>query len=216
MQRVTDVFLAGLAIVVLTPLLLPLAIMLRFTGEGEVLYRQSRIGIDGQIFKIYKFATMLKNSSNIGSGTLTMKNDPRVLPIGVFLKKTKINELPQLLNILFGDMSIVGPRPLLPDGEELYSPTDQKVIRSVRPGVTGIGSLMLRDEESYYAHRSDAHEFYMRVISPYKAELEVWYIKRKSFWLDIKLIILTFVAIITPTIDLDGYFNGLPEKPSEL
>ena len=98
-----------------------------------------------------------------------------------FYEKRKINELPQLLNILFGHMSIVGPRPLVPSGEANYTPSQAIIIRSVRPGVTGIGSLMLRDEESFYAHRSDAQDFYRNEISPYKASLEIWYVENQSF-----------------------------------
>ena len=92
-------------------MLVPVAIVLRLTGEGEVFFLQERVGKDGKPFKLYKFATMLKNSPNMGTGTVTLKHDPRVLPVGRFLRKTKINELPQLLNILIGDMSVVGPRP---------------------------------------------------------------------------------------------------------
>ena len=176
MSRLFDIILSGIALAIVLPLLLPLVLLLRFTGEGEIIYSQLRVGIRGETFLIYKFATMLKNSPNIGAGTLTMTNDPRVLPVGAFLRKTKINEMPQLLNVLSGDMSIVGPRPLVPEGESNYSRDQSKIIRSVRPGLSGIGSLILRDEENYYAHRPDAKEFYIDVISPYKAQIEIWYV----------------------------------------
>jgi lipopolysaccharide/colanic/teichoic acid biosynthesis glycosyltransferase len=114
MLRVLDFGFSAIALLVLMPLLLPVCILLRFTGEGEVFYAQTRIGLNGKTFKLLKFATMLKNSPQIGAGAITVTNDPRVLPIGRFLRKTKINELPQILNILLGDMSIVGPRPLMP------------------------------------------------------------------------------------------------------
>ena len=123
-----------------------------------------------------------------------MENDPRVLRVGRFLRKTKINELPQLLNILVGEMSVVGPRPLVPEGERNYSPSQSKIIRSVRPGVTGIGSIMLRDEESYYAHRSDASQFYIHTISPYKASLEIWYVNNRSTTLDFLILLGTVLA----------------------
>ena len=112
MTRVCDIFFSALALVFLSPLLIPIALLLRFTGEGEVFFVQERVGLNQQTFGLLKFATMLKDSANIGSGTITVRNDPRVLPVGKVLRKTKINELPQLLNILRGDMSVIGPRPL--------------------------------------------------------------------------------------------------------
>ena len=213
MKRIFDLAVSFFALLVLSPLLVPLTLMLRITGEGEIFYMQPRVGLNGKLFNIFKFATMLKNSPNIGSGTLTMRNDARVLPIGVFLRKTKINELPQLLNILFGHMSIVGPRPLVSSGEANYTTSQAIIIRSVRPGVTGIGSLMLRDEESFYAHRSDAHDFYKNEISPYKASLEIWYVENQSFLLDIQIIVFTAAAILFPNLRVEKTFSSLPAMP---
>ena len=213
MKRIFDLAVSFFALLVLSPLLMPLTLILRITGEGEIFYMQPRVGLNGKLFNIFKFATMLKNSPNIGSGTLTMRNDARVLPIGVFLRKTKINELPQLLNILFGHMSIVGPRPLVSSGEANYTTSQAIIIRSVRPGVTGIGSLMLRDEESFYAHRSDAHDFYRNEISPYKASLEIWYVENQSFQLDIQIVVLTAAAILFPNLRVEKTFSSLPEMP---
>ena len=107
MDRFFDILFSGIALLLLSPLLVPIVITLRLTGEGEVFFLQERVGQAGEKFKLFKFATMLKNSPNIGTGTVTMRGDPRVLPIGRFLRKTKINELPQLLNIFFGDMLLV-------------------------------------------------------------------------------------------------------------
>ena len=216
MKRMFDIALSFFALIVLSPFLLPLVLVLRLTGEGEVFYMQSRIGLNGKSFNIFKFATMLKNSPNIGSGTLTMRDDPRVLPVGVFLRKTKINELPQILNVLLGHMSIVGPRPLVSSGEENYTSSQAAVIRSVRPGVTGIGSLMLRDEESFYAHRSDANDFYKNEISPYKASLEIWYVENQSFYLDLQIIVLTAVAILFPNLKVDKIFTSIPDMPNSI
>ena len=216
MERVLDVLISGLAIIILCPILLPIFLVLRFTGEGEIFYLQPRIGYKGETFSIIKLATMLKNSENIGAGTLTLKKDPRVLPVGKFLRKSKINELPQLFNILIGDMSLVGPRPLVPEGESFYSKKESEIIRSVRPGVTGIGSLVLRDEESYYAHRHDAHEFYKTVISPYKASLEIWYVENKTFFLNIKIIFFTALAIVNPAYLVEKHFKNLPKMPTKL
>ena len=109
--RGLDLFFSGMALFFLAPLLLAIIVVLRMTGEGEVFFRQQRVGIGGKHFKLYKFATMLKDSPNMGTGTVTLTNDPRILPFGFVLRKTKINELPQLINVLKGDMSIVGPRP---------------------------------------------------------------------------------------------------------
>ena len=111
MQRGMDIVLSFLALVVLSPLLFTTCIILRFTGEGEIFFYQTRIGLGGEKLKIIKFATMLKESPNIATGSVTIKNDPRILPAGKFLRRTKINELPQLINVLKGDMSIIGPRP---------------------------------------------------------------------------------------------------------
>ncbi len=191
-------------------------ILLRFTGEGEVFYLQSRVGFKGKIFKVFKFATMKKDSPNIGSGTLTMKNDDRILPIGIFLRKYKINEIPQLINIVLGQMSVVGPRPLVKSGEMNYSNSQAALIRSVRPGLTGIGSLLLRDEESLYGHRTDASEFYKNKISPYKAELEIWYVKNQSLLLDISIIFLTLFAILFPRLRVEDLFSSIPKPPKDL
>ena len=216
MQRILDFFLSIVGLIFISPILVPIIIILKFSGEGEIFYLQPRIGLNGNLFNIIKLATMLKNSENMGAGTLTLKNDPRVLPIGKFLRKSKINELPQLFNILLGDMSIVGPRPLVPEGESFYTESQSKLLRSVRPGVTGIGSLVLRDEESYYAHRQDSHEFYKNVISPYKALVEMWYVENKSIYVDLKIIILTALSIAVPNLKVSLYFKSLPAMPQEL
>ena len=109
MERIFDIVFSTAALLFLSPLILPIVIVLRFSGEGEVFFLQERIGKNGKLFKLFKFATMLKDSPNLGTGTVTMKNDPRILPVGKFLRTTKNNELPQLLNIFLGDMSIIGP-----------------------------------------------------------------------------------------------------------
>ena len=121
MERFFDILFSSFALLVLSPLLIPVVIILKFSGEGEVFFLQERIGKNGKLFKLFKFATMLKDSPNLGTGTVTMKDDPRVLPVGKFLRKTKINELPQLLNIFFGDMSVIGPRPLTAETFGSYS-----------------------------------------------------------------------------------------------
>ena len=214
--RIRDVVVALVAISILSPLFAFVGIALLLTGEGEVFYKQPRVGKDRKVFKIYKFATMLKDSPNMGAGTLTMRNDPRVLPFGKILRKTKVNELPQLLNILFGNMSLVGPRPLVPSGDSLYSEEEARVIRSVVPGLTGLGSLMLRDEEKYYGYREDAVAFYEDVIAPYKASLELWYVRNKTFLLDTKIIFATALSIFFPRFEMGYFFPLAPEFPEGL
>lgn len=215
MQRFFDIFFSLLAIVGLSPIFLVIVLLLRITGEGEVFYKQKRIGRQGKDFYIYKFATMLKNSELLG-GTITLKNDPRVLPIGGMLRKSKLNELPQLINILIGDMSIVGPRPLVPEGELFYTTEASAKIRSIRPGLTGIGSLVLRDEESYYSHRDDAASFYKLVISPYKEKLEVWYIENRSLILYFKIIFFTIIVVVNKNFDMFRFLNLIPRIPQEI
>ena len=198
MKRIFDTVLSTGLILVLLPLFLPLATILRLTGEGKVFYRQKRIGAGQQPFEILKFATMLENSPTIGTGDITLQNDPRVLPVGRVLRKTKINELPQLWNVLVGDMSIVGPRPLTPNHFKHYNDTDRKNIAVVTPGITGLSALVFRDEEKILSDRADPVAFYRDELVPIKASLETWYAKHASFRLDILIGLLTAYAILRP------------------
>ena len=145
-KRFFDIVLSVLAIAILSPLLIPVVIGLLLTGERYVFYFQDRIGFKNKTFSIWKFATMLKNSPNLPGGIHTTSKDPRLMPMGGFLRKTKINELPQLFNILIGDMSIVGPRPLVGKVFDPYPDHIKDKIYNVRPGLTGIGSIIFRDE----------------------------------------------------------------------
>lgn len=197
-KRFLDIFISIIALLVFMPLFIPISIMLKLSGEGEIFYLQERVGIYNRSFKIYKFATMLKNSENMGSGIYTAKNDSRILPIGNFLRKSKINELPQIVNILIGDISLVGPRPLIRRTFELYKEDDQNIICSVKPGLTGIGSIVFRNEEELLA-KADANNleyFYEENITPYKADLEKWYTQNNNFTNDILIIFLTAWVII--------------------
>ena len=216
MPRIIDVLLSILALLVLLPLFIPIVVILLLTGEHKVFYLQTRVGYKNKDFKIIKFATMLSNSSNMGSGSLTLKNDPRVLPFGSFLRKTKINELPQILNIIIGDLSIVGPRPQMQVDFEKYSDTVQKNIYNVRPGLTGIGSIIFRDEESLItlaAENENPHDFYKRGIAPYKGEVEMWYQSHRSIYLDFQLIFMTAWVIVVPTSKLyEKWFKDLPKR----
>jgi lipopolysaccharide/colanic/teichoic acid biosynthesis glycosyltransferase len=217
MERLFDIFFSTLALMLLSPLLIPIVFILRLTGEGEIFFLQNRVGRGGKTFKLYKFATMLKDSPNIGTGTITVKNDPRVLPIGKFLRKTKINELPQLLNILFGSMSIIGPRPLTSQTFNSYQYSVQKEIKKVRPGLSGIGSIIFRDEESIMDGQPDPVNFYKNVIAKYKGELEEWHVANKSLYIYFLLIILTIYVVIFPSSKIVWkVFDNLPKPPEEL
>lgn len=216
MKRFFDVLLSSAAIIALSPLLLPVVIILKCTGEHYIFYKQERVGKNMKTFGLFKFATMLKNSPNIGTGDITTAGDPRVLPFGRFLRKTKINELPQLFNIFLGDMSIIGPRPLTPRNFAYYSDDVKKAIGSLTPGLSGIGSVIFRDEERIMANSEmDYAEYYKTRIAPYKGELEIWYLNHKSIWLDIRIIFLTAWVVLFPQSELPyKWFKDLPEKPA--
>jgi lipopolysaccharide/colanic/teichoic acid biosynthesis glycosyltransferase len=217
MQRIFDIILSSFAIIFLSPLLAPIAILLRMTGEGEIFYLQDRIGKDGKTFKLYKFATMLKNSPSLGTGTVTVKNDPRILPAGKFLRKTKINELPQLLNIFFGDMSVVGPRPLTKQTFEAYPVNTQGIIAQVRPGLSGLGSIIFRGEEDILTGANSSLAFYKNSIAPYKGELEIWFVENYSISNYLKTIALTLVVVLFPNSRAAWKaFKGIPVPPDEL
>jgi lipopolysaccharide/colanic/teichoic acid biosynthesis glycosyltransferase len=217
MQRLLDIFFSGIAIVILSPLLVPIACVLRITGEGEMFYKQTRVGKNGSSFGLIKFATMLKDSPNIGSGEITIKNDSRVLPLGKFLRKSKINELPQLWNIFIGDMSIVGPRPMVPNTYARYQIDAQKVLNTVRPGLTGIGSIIFRDEERLLDGREDPVGFYIENITPHKSDLEIWFVENDTIWLYIKIIFVTAWVVVFPSSTIVAKaFVGIPRLPDSL
>jgi lipopolysaccharide/colanic/teichoic acid biosynthesis glycosyltransferase len=190
-KRVFDIIASLVALVMLLPLLLLICIILVSTGEHEVFYLQERIGYKCRKFYIWKFATMVKNSPNIGTGVLTMRKDPRVLPFGRFLRRSKLNELPQLVNVLKGDMSVVGPRPMVETTFEAFPEAIRYKIYDSYPGLSGVGSIIFRDEEDYISRARDPRLFYNKYIQSYKAELEAWYGENQSFKTDLRIILLT-------------------------
>ena len=214
LKRLLDILVALVILVVLSPLFIIIVIVLKFTGEGEVFYFQKRIGYRNRPFDIWKFATMLKNSPNIGTGLITLRNDPRVTWAGRFLRKSKLNELPQIINVLLGDMSLVGPRPLVQKTFDCYNDETRDRIYLSVPGITGIGSVIFRDEEQLVSSApGDPHEFYRNVIAPYKGELELWYLENKSFWVDLVIMFLTLWVIVFPDSQLPyKVFKDLPRK----
>ena len=217
-KRIIDLLLASAALIILTPLLIPVCIGLLLTGEHYIFYFQQRIGYKNRNFHIWKFATMTKNSPNMAGGLHTIRKDPRILPMGGFLRKTKINELPQLINILIGDMSIIGPRPLVDKTFAPYPAHVKKLIYNVKPGLTGIGSIVFRDEERLLSEtKMTPEEFYRLHISPYKGELEIWYQQHLSFRTDVMLIFFTAWAIVAPQNEMVyTVFKDLPQRPEEL
>ena len=217
MIRFFDIFFSLLALIFLLPFFLLLIITLRLTGEGEVFYFQTRIGLNENKFKLFKFATMNKNSSDQEMGNITIKNDPRILPIGKFLRNTKINELPQLFNILIGDMSIIGPRPLVEEGYYSYPEKYLDEMKKIKPGLSGLASIILRNEEEILYKSSNPQAFHSEILSPYKAELEIWFNKKKNLRNYFFLIFLTIIVVIFPKIKiLNMYYKSLPAPPVEL
>lgn len=221
LKRTSDVLLSLTGILVLSPLVLPIILILGITGEREIFYRQERIGLNKKPFYIFKFATMLKNSPNVGDKSLTVRNDPRITTIGKFLRITKINELPQILNVLKGDMSLIGPRPLLSKSFDRYTVNVQNLIAQNRPGITGLGSLVFRDEEllvtKYKEIGKDPSEYYENYINPHKGELEEWYFYNCSASIDLKILLLTFLSLLNPKSQLVyKKLKKLPAKPDAL
>ena len=218
LKRFLDLAIALLALVLLLPIFIPVILILSVTGEREVFYLQNRIGLKNKKFKIWKFATMLKNSSQMGTGSITVRNDPRVTPFGSFLRKTKINELPQIINVIIGNMSIIGPRPLMEVDFIKYELKFQNKIYNCKPGITGIGSIIFRDEEKLVSNTDmNPQEYYKQYIIPYKGKVESWYQEKASILLDLKITFLTAWVILFPESDLPyKMFLDLPKRPKAL
>ena len=216
-KRFCDIVLSSILLIILSPLLIPIMIGLKLTGEGYIFYKQTRIGLKNKEFNILKFATMLKNSPNMAGGVITTTKDPRITPMGGFLRKSKINELPQLLNILLGEMSFVGPRPVMTISFNAYPSEVQSVIYNVKPGLTGIGSIIFRDEEELITiiknKGEDTWEFYTNKIYPFKGEVEQWYQSNFNCIVDFKIIFITAFVIIFPKSNLVyTLFKTLPKR----
>lgn len=199
-KRLFDIFFSGLAILLLIPILIPVMIGLKITGEGYIWYKQERLGINNKPFFIWKFATMLKDSASMPGGYITLRQDPRLTPMGGFLRKSKINELPQLFNIFLGQMSFVGPRPVMQVSFDSYPDNVKKMIYNVKPGLTGVGSIIFRDEEQLITNEKnngrDVQNFYTNKIYPFKGKLEIWYQKNRSFKIDLIIIFITAWVIL--------------------
>ena len=196
-KRITDIVVSAILLFLISPLILLLMVFLKCTAEHQIFFLQERIGYKNRKFKIWKFITMYANSSQKGTGDITIKNDPRLLPTGKWLRQMKLDEIPQLINLLRGDMSIVGPRPLMVNGFKRYSPDVQNFIYNVKPGITGIGSLVFRDEASILNNCEDYEATYQEIIDS-KGDLELWYQQNRSILTDAKIVFLTVWAILYP------------------
>lgn len=217
-KRFFDFIFSSIIIIILLPLFIPIIIILKLTAENEVFYFQNRVGMHNKSFSIYKFVTMIKNSPNIGNGIYTAEGDPRILPFGKILRKTKVNEMPQIFNIFLGHMSFIGPRPLIEKTYNLYNSNVRDKISKLMPGVSGVGSIIFRNEEEILKKSNlKIDEFYEKNIAPYKGELEVWYASNISFLTDIKIIFLTIWVVIFSNSKLPfRILKNLPKKPDYL
>jgi len=193
MKRLFDFIVALCGLVILSPLLIVLSLLVLITMGWPVFYRQERVGRGGRTFKIIKFRSMKKNADRIGPA-FTAGGDPRVTPVGRFLRKYKLDELPQLFNVVIGDMAIVGPRPEVPEFVALYDDEQRRVL-SVRPGLTDMASIVYRDEEKVLARYEDARTAYVEKIMPAKLRLNLAYLEKAGFGADLSLIFKTLQKI---------------------
>jgi lipopolysaccharide/colanic/teichoic acid biosynthesis glycosyltransferase len=217
MTRFFDILFSGIAIIILFPFIIPIMIGLKLTGEHYVFYEQKRVGRYSKDFRLLKFATMLKDSPGLPGGLYTSTNDPRILPMGKFLRKTKINELPQLINIFIGQMSIVGYRPTVREHYNAYPDYAKQKIYNSKPGLTGIGSIVFRNEEEILQQFEDKKTFHQKIIIPYKALLECWYADHKTLWNYFKIIFITLLVVLKSDSSIwKKRFKGLPPIQPEL
>lgn len=193
-KRMFDILASSIGIMVLSPILIVIAIAIKCDSNGEILFKQKRVGMNEKTFNIFKFRTMVTNAEKLGK-QITVGNDCRITKIGYFLRKYKLDELPQLFNVLLGDMSLVGPRPEVPRYVELYT-DEQKEVFKVRPGITDLASLKYSDENDILANIENPEEHYINVIMQDKLELNLEYINKSNVFFDIYIIIKTILKCI--------------------
>ncbi|MGC8833415.1 MAG: sugar transferase [Armatimonadota bacterium] len=193
-KRIFDLAVSVLALTVLWPVFAAIAIAVKLDSPGPVFYRGVRTGRYGVPFRIFKFRTMVQNAESIGGGS-TAKDDPRITRVGRFLRKYKLDELPQLLNVIKGEMSLVGPRPELPQYTSQYTLQEQAIL-SVRPGITDFSSIEYSDLAEVLGSE-DADRVYEEKVLPVKNQMRLKYVAERSFWLDLRLIVLTIFKILT-------------------
>lgn len=193
-KRLFDLLVAASGLVLLAPLLALIALAIRLDSPGPVFYRQQRVGRGGRPFDIHKFRTMVHEPQRPGA-QITVGGDPRITPTGAFLRRTKLDELPQLIDIVQGTMSLVGPRPEVPRYVALYPPALRDKVLSVRPGLTDIASIEFRDESALLARCADPEHEYVHVVMPRKLQLAARYVDEASFATDLRLIGRTIAAV---------------------
>ncbi len=195
-KRLFDIFFSLVGVIILTPLFLIVSFLVKISSPGPIFFKQERVGRNGKIFKIYKFRTMQKNAPYVGNTFATPKDDPRITKVGYYLRRMNIDELPQLINVIRGEMSLVGPRPEVPEVVSLYKEEYKKIL-SIRPGMTDFASLEFRREGDVLASARDAYSHYIQELVPQKIKLNLRYLDEQTFLLDIKLIVKTIFKIIS-------------------
>mgnify|MGYP000969588695 CR=1 FL=1 len=193
-KRLFDLTVSSVAIVLLSPVFLLIAILIKLDSKGPVFFLQSRVGKDEKVFQIYKFRTMVVDAEKLGK-QITVGRDPRITRVGHYLRKYKIDELPQLFNVFNGSMSFVGPRPEVPRYTALYNSEQREVLR-VRPGITDLASIKYRDENEVLAQSENPEKTYIEEVMVDKLQLNLDYIQNRSFWVDIKIIFQTIYKIV--------------------
>ncbi len=194
MKRLFDILASGLGLVVLSPLFAVLAVWIKADSRGPVFYRQTRVGRDNKDFRLFKFRSMRPDSDKLGLITVG-GHDPRVTRSGYYIRKYKLDELPQLINVFKGDMSLVGPRPEVRKYVDMYTPAQMRVL-SVRPGITSLASIRYRNENDILAVADDPDRCYVEKVMPDKLAIDLEYVGRATLWNDIRLIFSTFKEII--------------------
>ena len=195
-KRLFDVATATIGLLLLWPVLAVLALLVKFRSSGPILFRQDRVGRGGKVFRIAKFRSMDVDAEQRGL-QITSAGDRRITPIGGILRRTKLDELPQLWNVLRGEMSLVGPRPEVPSYVQTYT-TEQREVLSVRPGLTDPASILYREEEKLLAGQADPESYYREIVLPAKLKLNLEYLSRVSFVRDVFLILQTMTCVLTP------------------
>ena len=196
-KRTYDTVFSFIGLIAAFPLLFLIALLIKLDSAGPVFYRGVRVGYKGKQFRLYKFRSMIVNAEQIG-GSSTADDDPRLTKVGRFLRKHKLDELPQLINVLKGDMSFVGPRPEVQHYVDLFT-EQERLILSVRPGITDLASLWNSDEGAILAGSPDPDKAYMEKIRPEKIRLQLEYIRTRSFWTDILIMLQTVAPMISLT-----------------
>lgn len=195
-KRIVDITASLAGLIVMAPLLLVLTLWIKLDSPGPVFFRQVRVGKGGQLFRIFKFRTMTVNQSP-DAAQITVGGDARITQAGAFLRRTKLDELPQLFNVLKGEMSLVGPRPEVPKYVEYYSPENRRVVLSVRPGITDLASIAFRHENDILAKEPDPERAYIHKILPRKLRYCRFYVQKQSLAYDLQLILQTLKAVVS-------------------